>query len=99
MTGLSLSRPLPPVLEPLRDFATDLRWTWSHAADHLWRALDPIAWSVDENPWHLLQDVSRESLDRLAGDTDAVREVTRLARARREYLDTRGWFGSTQGAN
>jgi starch phosphorylase len=99
MTGLSISRPLPPVLEPLRDFAADLRWTWSHAADHLWRALDPVAWSIEENPWHLLQDVPQENLEQLAGDPEAVREIRRLARARREYLDMRGWFASKWSAS
>lgn len=96
MTGPSMSRALPPVLEPLRDLAADLRWTWSHAADDLWRTLDPDAWAVAENPWHLLQDVRQEKLERLAADAAAVDEVNRLARARREHLGTGGWFASTQ---
>ena len=98
MAGSSISRVLPPVLEPLRDLAADLRWTWSHAADHVWRALDPEAWAIEENPWHLLQDVTQENLERLARDTAAVREVDRLARERREHLATGGWFASTLGA-
>ena len=32
-----LMRPLPEGLEPLTDLVLDLRWTWSHAGDALWR--------------------------------------------------------------
>ena len=88
------TRTLPPQLQPLGDLAADLRWTWSHAADHLWRALDPDAWAVSANPWMLLQDVTRETLDRLAADPAIVREVQRLAEAREEYLAEGGWFAA-----
>lgn len=87
-------RALPPTLEPLHDLAADLRWTWSHAADHIWRALDPEMWAVTENPWMLLQDVPQERLEQLAADPAAVHEVQRLAEARQEYLAEGGWFAT-----
>ena len=37
---------LPKGLESLAELALDLRWTWSHEADHLWRALDPDTWEA-----------------------------------------------------
>jgi starch phosphorylase len=94
-----MSRVLPPALEPLRDLAADLRWTWSHAADHIWRRLDPDAWAAEENPWHLLQDVTQEALERFAEDAAAVRELARLAQTRRDDLATGGWFAGAHGAS
>lgn len=89
MTGCRVPRALPEALEPLHDLAADLRWTWSHAADRLWRVLDPDAWSACETPWRLLQDVPRAAPDRLANDPGAIREVRRLADARHGYLAVR----------
>jgi len=39
-----LLRTLPNRLEPLIDLALDLRWTWSHTGDALWRHIDPDMW-------------------------------------------------------
>ena len=44
-------RELPPGLELLADLATDLRWTWSHTGDALWKAVDPQTWEHIENPY------------------------------------------------
>jgi starch phosphorylase len=46
----SVRRQLPGVLAPLEELALDLRWTWSHSADDLWRQLDADAWERSENP-------------------------------------------------
>ena len=56
------NRSLPSDLEGLLDLALDLRWTWSHAADHLWKALDSEAWERTENPHSILQSVSQARL-------------------------------------
>lgn len=94
MTGTATPRILPPPLGPLRDLAADLRWTWSHAADHLWRTIDPDAWAASGNPWLLLRDALPERLERLAADPAVVDEVRRLDEARRKYLDEGGWFAA-----
>jgi starch phosphorylase len=94
MSG-ALDRPLPPALERLRDFAGDLRWTWSHTADSLWRTVDPVIWERTENPWSILQNVSRERLEQLATDARFLDELGRLDDARQRYLRESGWFGET----
>jgi hypothetical protein len=43
---MSLWRELPPRHAPLRDLALDLRWTWGHQADALWKRIDADVWSV-----------------------------------------------------
>jgi starch phosphorylase len=39
-----------------------MRWSFNHAADAIWRELDPVLWSLTHNPWFVLQTVSRERL-------------------------------------
>jgi glycogen phosphorylase len=78
---------LPPGLEPLAELAVDLRWTWSHDADHLWRALDPETWEATANPWLLLQNVSRPRLAAMANDPVFRRDLDRILAVRRAYLD------------
>ena len=94
----SFSRDLPAELAPLEDLALDLRWTWSHEADALWKRVDAEAWDRTRNPWTILQNVSTEQLRELADDRSFVDHLERLAAARRAYLDRSGWFASTYGA-
>ena len=95
MSAAFFARPLPLALEPLRGLASDLRWTWSHAADNLWRSVDPISWDRSENPWSILQNVSGARLAQLAGDPSFLDEIRRLDEARQQYLGESGWYGRT----
>ena len=40
LRGTGLRANLPTDLEPLAELAMDLRWTWSHAGDELWKSID-----------------------------------------------------------
>ncbi|MCK4425099.1 MAG: DUF3417 domain-containing protein, partial [Deltaproteobacteria bacterium] len=90
-----LLRELPLDLAELTELALDLRWTWSHAGDALWRRLDPWTWERTKNPWMILQDVSQERLEQLAEDPDFMEELRRLAETRKSYLNDPGWYGKT----
>ena len=46
----------------LAELAMDMRSSWNHAADLVWRQLDPDLWELIHNPWVVLQAVSREKL-------------------------------------
>ena len=94
-----IGRTLPPVLEPLRELALDLRWTWSHGADSLWRTLDPDAWQRLKNPWSLLQDVSGERLAEFEKTPAAMAELERLTAAREGYLGDGTWFARSHGGS
>ena len=48
--------------DSLAELALDMRWSWNHAADEIWRQLDPELWELTHNPWVVLQTVSREKL-------------------------------------
>jgi starch phosphorylase len=85
-------RELPAGLEALTDLALDLRWTWSHAGDELWRTVDPQTWERIENPWVIVQNVPHQRLEQLAGDADFLAELARLSEERRQYLESPGCF-------
>ena len=80
-----LPRDLPRALELLTELALDLRWTWSHAGDALWRRLDAETWEATHNPWVILQSVPRARLDELAADDDFCGQLDALAQDRLRY--------------
>ena len=84
-------RELPPSLEPLVELALDLRWTWSHGGDALWRAIDAEAWELTRNPWFILQNARRAKLDELAGDAEFKSALDRLGVERQEHLAAQPW--------
>ena len=80
-----MARRLPAGLEALTELALDLRWTWNHATDHLWRALDPTTWEMTRNPWIILQNIPDERLRALAADADFQRLLATILEDRRSY--------------
>lgn len=90
-------RELPAALNGLRDLALDLRWTWSHEADEMWATLDADLWQRTQNPWTILEDLSKDRLDELAANPDFVAQLNDLVAARNAYLTGRGWFASVRG--
>lgn len=88
---------LPGPLAPLVDLITDLRWTWSHAGDRLWEAMDPDSWAVTENPYVILQNLPRGRLESLAGDARFLEHLRSLTEARDAYRARPGWFSAQHG--
>ncbi len=83
---------MPEGLEGLIDLALDLRWSWNHAADTLWRNIAPELWDRTGNPWLILQTVSSGRLQTLAGDAGFRKLVDDSIAEHREALSTPGWF-------
>jgi Protein of unknown function (DUF3417) len=54
--------------DALAELALDLRSSWNHATDQVWRQLDPVLWALTHNPWVVLQTVSRQKLQRDLAD-------------------------------
>ena len=79
----------------LVELALDLRWSWNHAADDVWRQLDPTLWALTHNPWVILQTVSRDRLKRLTADPAFRQQVEALCRARRQAAAAPAWFQQT----
>lgn len=78
--------------EALAALALDLRWSWNHATDQVWRQLDPVLWDFTHNPWAVLQAVSRDKLRQVSADPVFRKQVTELARGRREAAQAPAWF-------
>ncbi len=49
-----IPRHLPEPLAGLAELALDMRWSWSHASDNLWRTIDQELWDATGNPWYIL---------------------------------------------
>ena len=54
--------------DSLARLALDLRASWNHCADEVWRELDPVQWELTHNPWGVLQTASRDTLTRVLSD-------------------------------
>lgn len=76
----------------LVELALDLRWSWNHAADEIWRQLDPALWELTHNPWVVLQTVSRDQIERAAADPLFRKRVKELIQARQQEAETTTWF-------
>ena len=78
--------------DSLAELALDLRWSWNHAADKIWRQLDPALWDLTYNPWAVLQTVSRDQLQRVSADPAFRKSVDDLVQARRQAAKAPAWF-------
>jgi starch phosphorylase len=78
--------------DSLAELALDMRWSWNHGADKIWRLLDPGLWELTQNPWVVLQTVSREQLERLLADSVFRKNVDDLLKAKRHAEETHAWF-------
>jgi starch phosphorylase len=78
--------------DALSELALDLRWSWNHRADDVWRQLDPALWDLTHNPWVVLQTVSRDRLQSVAGDPGFRQTVTDLVREKRQVAEAPAWF-------
>jgi len=87
------SQPIPPEgLAALTELAMDLRWTWNHSMDELWRRLDPALWARTYHPSVVLQTVSREKIAQALADPDFCRLLDRLVQAKRQAATMPRWF-------
>ncbi|MGC2423472.1 MAG: alpha-glucan family phosphorylase [Nitrospirota bacterium] len=80
---------------PLAELALDMRWSWSHATDELWRQLDPELWETTNNPWVVLQTVSRDQIERVLADPVFRKKVDDLVQTRRQAAEAPAWFQQT----
>src|SRR5664279_5207617 len=89
----SSSPPDPPQgLDALTELAMDLRWSWNHSMDELWRRLDPALWALTNHPSVVLQTVTRERLATALADPDFCRLLERMLEAKRHGEATPRWF-------
>jgi len=84
--------PMPPGLEGVTELALDLRWSWNHEADKLWRYLDPDTWRSAPNPWLMLQTVDVQHLRELAADPVFLGLLDEMVTEHGSALSEASWF-------
>jgi starch phosphorylase len=78
--------------DALMELALDLRWSWNHATDEVWRQLDPALWEHTQNPWVVLQTVSKDKLKGKLADPTFRKNMDELRRAKHQAAETPAWF-------
>jgi starch phosphorylase len=77
---------------PLAELALDMRWSWNHATDKVWRQLDPELWELTHNPWVVLQTVSRDQIEHVLADPVFRKNVDSLVQTKRQAAEAPAWF-------
>jgi starch phosphorylase len=78
--------------DSLAELALDLRWSWNHATDDVWCRLDPTLWEFTQNPWVVLQTVSRDQLRRVLADPAFRKNINDLLQSKRKQAEAPAWF-------
>jgi len=78
--------------DSLAELALDMRWSWNHATDEVWRQLDSELWETTNNPWIVLQTVSRDQIERVLADPAFRKNVDGLLQASRQAAVAPAWF-------
>ncbi len=78
--------------DALAELALDLRWSWNHCADEVWRRLDSTLWDLTQNPWVVLQTVSRDQLQRVLAEPAFRKNIDDLVQAKRRATEAPAWF-------
>jgi len=81
--------------DALAELALDMRWSWDHSADEIWRMLDPDLWDLTLNPWAVLQTVSRDRFQSVMNDPAFRDMIVDLVKFRNEANTTPAWFQQT----
>jgi starch phosphorylase len=81
--------------DSLTELALDMRSSWNHTADQVWRQLDSTLWDLTHNPWIVLQTVSLDKLQRDLADPAFRKNVDDLAQERRDAAEAPAWFQQT----
>src|ERR1700722_9577319 len=78
--------------DSLAELALDMRWSWHHGTDSVWQQLDPALWELTQNPWVVLQTVSREKLQLVLANPAFRKNIDDLLQAKRKSAEAPAWF-------
>jgi starch phosphorylase len=96
--GHPLYNLLPTEIEgfdSLAELALDMRWSWNHATDEVWRQLDSVLWEITQNPWVVLQTVSRDRIECVLADPVFRKNIDDLVQTKRQSMEAPAWFQQT----
>jgi len=78
--------------DSLSELALDLRWSWNHRVDGVWRELDPDLWNLTHNPRVVLQTTSRDKLNSVLSDPAFKEKVDALIKRKNDHNSAPSWF-------
>lgn len=88
---------LPPSLEPLRELAYNMWWSWEPTARRLFRELDVPLWEeTNHNPVRVLQLCRQARLIELSQDDQYLEELKKVISAFHNYLSRKDTYASTR---
>ena len=79
-------------MDSLKELALNLHWSWNHAADELWEALDSYLWETTQNPWVILRTVSHDKINALLATPKFQEQLSKLLQHKREHFSADAWF-------
>jgi glycogen phosphorylase len=79
-------------MDALTELALNLHWSWNHAADELWKRLDTDLWEATQNPWVILQTVSRDTVKAALAETGFRQRLDELLQQNRQSYRADAWF-------
>jgi starch phosphorylase len=83
-----------PILQRLIDLARNLWWTWDTECNHLFRALDPVAWrECNHNPLAMLRRMPFDDLEKRASQLALNGRINQAHRRLQEYLRAKHTWG------
>jgi len=88
-------RALPDQLAGLIPLALDLRWSWHHGSDQLWRMLDEEVWESTHNAWLVLNSVSAEHLLALAENPKFLNVYQDQITHHQAFNEADTWYSDT----
>ena len=86
------SKPHSEGFRALAELALNIRWSWNHSTDEVWRMLDPTLWEITHNPWVVLRTASREKVESVWAEPTFRKTVDELVQTRRQKLADPAWF-------
>ena len=78
--------------DALKELALDLHWSWNHVTDGVWRQLDPALWELTQNPWVVLQTVSKDKLNSVLANPAFRKNIDDLLQSKRQAAEASAWF-------
>ena len=89
---------LPKKLEPLREIAYNLYWSWNHDAQELFWRLDRDLWeSTNHNPVMMLGKISQQKLNEISEDDGFISHMNRVYLQLNIYLEDKTWYQKKYG--
>jgi starch phosphorylase len=79
-------------MDALKELALNLHWSWNHAADELWEALDSYLWKTTQNPWVILRTISHDKINALLATPKFQEQLSKLLQRKRDHFSADAWF-------